>query len=178
MALTPCPEYRAIVAAVSASMLWLIAALVDIEMLQMVGLLLLVLSILWALTGLASDQDTGISGFLYWLCHSHLVSIIPVLQNLTADAVFWIIRVMEIPALRIENMIVLPAGKLSLEEACSGLRYFLAVLTLGSFYGYLNYVTFRARLFVLLVAAGAAVLAVVAGSDLECSGKDKIVIEM
>ncbi len=51
MALTPCPEYRAIVAVVLASMLWLVAALVDIEMLQTVGLVLLVLSIVWALLG-------------------------------------------------------------------------------------------------------------------------------
>ena len=51
VALTPCPEYREIVAVVSARMLWLIAALVDIEMLQTVGLLLLVLSILWVLLG-------------------------------------------------------------------------------------------------------------------------------
>ncbi len=159
VALTPCPEHRAILAVVSACMLWLIAALVDIEVLQAVGLLLLVLSILWALLG---SQVTRILVFpvIYigfaipiWFPLS------PILQDLTADAVFWIIRVMEIPALRIENMIVLPAGKLSIEEACSGLRYFLAALTLGSLYGYLNYVNFRARLFVLLVAAGAAVLA-------------------
>lgn len=159
LAITPCPEHRAILAIIVTSMLWMIAALVDIEALQTISLLLLVLSIIWALLG---TQVTKILVFpvLYisfaipiWFPLS------PVLQDLTADAVFWMIRVMEIPALRIENMIVLPAGKLSIEEACSGLRYFLAALTLGALYGYLNYVSFRARVFVLLVAAGAAVLA-------------------
>ena len=159
VALTPCPEYRAIVAVVSASMLWLIAALVDIEMLQTVALLLLVLSILWALLGSRVTKILVFPVFYIGFAIPIWFPLSPILQDLTADAVFWIIRVMEIPALRIENMIVLPAGKLSIEEACSGLRYFLAALTLGSLYGYLNYVTFRARLFVLLVAAGAAVLA-------------------
>lgn len=158
-AMTPCPEYRAVLAIIVTSMLWMIAALVDIEVLQTISLLLLVLSIIWALLG---TQVTKILVFpvLYisfaipiWFPLS------PILQDLTADAVFWMIRVMEIPALRIENMIVLPAGKLSIEEACSGLRYFLAALTLGALYGYLNYVSFRARVFVLLVAVGAAVLA-------------------
>ena len=53
---------------------------------------------------------------------------------------------MEIPALRIENMIVLPAGKLSIEEACSGLKYFLVAMTLATLYAYLNYETLRSRL--------------------------------
>ena len=50
-ALTPCPEYRALVAVVAASMLWMVSALVDVQMLQAVGLLLLVLAIVWAVLG-------------------------------------------------------------------------------------------------------------------------------
>ena len=61
--------------------------------------------------------------------------------------------------MREENLIILPAGKLSVEEACSGLRYLLAALTLGCLYAYLNYETLRARIVVVLVSAGAAVLA-------------------
>ena len=157
--LRPCPEYGAIVAVVLASMFWMMAILVDIEMLHPVGLLLLVLSIVWALLG---TQVTWILVFPIF----YIIFAIPVwlplsfmLQELTASSVFWLVRVAEIPAFRIENMIVLPSGKLAVEEACSGLRYFLAALTLGTLYAYLNYRTFYVRLFVVLISAVTAVLA-------------------
>ena len=159
VALTPCPEYRAIWAVLIANMLWVVAALVDIEMLQTVGLLLLVLSMMWALLGTRVMQVLVFPVLYIGFAIPIWFPLAPLLQELTADVVFWVIRLMEIPALRIENMIVLPAGKLSIEENCAGLRYLLAALTLGALYAYLNYVTFRARLIIVLVSAGAAVLA-------------------
>lgn len=158
-ALTPCPEYRAILAVLVASLLWMVAALVDIAMLQTVGLLLLVLSVVWAILGTRVAQILAFPVLYIGFAIPVWFPLSPILQELTADVVFWAIRLMDIPALRIENMIVLPAGKLSVEEACSGLRYFLAALTLGALFAYLNYVTFAARLTVVLVSAGAAVLA-------------------
>ena len=158
-ALTPCPEYGAILAIVFASMIWMLAALVDIEVLQTVGLLLLVLSIVWALLG---NQITKILVFpIFYISFALPVwfPLTPLLQELTADVVFWSIRVLEIPAFRVENIIVLPAGKLSVEESCAGLRYLMAALTLGVLYAYLNYTTFHSRLIVVLVSAGTAVLA-------------------
>ena len=159
MALTPCPEYRAILAVLAASMLWMVAALVDVEMLQTVGLLLLVLSMMWALLGTRVTQILVFPVLYIGFAIPIWFPLTPLLQELTADAVFWSIRVIEIPALRIENMIVLPAGKLSIEEACAGLRYLMAALTLGTLYAYLNYVTFHSRLMIVLVSAGTAVLA-------------------
>lgn len=158
MALMPCPEYRAMLAVVSASILWMVASLVDVQMLQATALLLLLLSIVWALLGSRVAQILLFPIVYLVFAIPVWFPLSPLLQEMTADAVFWIIRVMEIPALRIENMIVLPAGKLSIEEACSGLRYFLAALTLSTFYAYLNYATFSARLLVVMVFAGAAIL--------------------
>jgi exosortase A len=159
VALTPCPEYRAILAVLASSMLWLVAALVDIEVLQAVGLLLLVLCIMWVLLGTRVIQVLAFPVLFIGFAIPVWFPLSPILQELTADIVFWLIRLIEIPGLRIDNMIVLPAGRLSIEEACSGLRYFLAALTLGTLFAYLNYVTFRARLIVVMISAGAGVLA-------------------
>ncbi len=157
--LTPCPEYRAILAVIAAGMLWLVSALVDIEILQAVGLLLLVLAILWAVLGTRVIRVLAFPVLYIGFAIPVWFPLSPILQELTADVVFWLIRVLEIPALRIENMIVLPAGRLSIEEACSGLRYFVAALTLGTLFAYLNYATLRDRLIVVLISAGAGVLA-------------------
>ncbi len=157
--LVPCPEYKAIVAVALASILWMMASLVDIEMLQPVGLLLLVLSIVWASLGIGVTRVLAFPVLYIGFAIPVWAPLAPILQELTADAVFWMVRVIEVPALRIENMIVLPSGKLSIEEACAGLRYLMAALALGAFFAYLNYITFYSRLIVVLVAAGAAVLA-------------------
>lgn len=159
MVLTPCPEYRAILAVLGASMLWAVVVLVDVEMMQTVALLLLVLSMMWALLGTRVTQILVFPVLYISFSIPIWFPLTPLLQDLTADIVFWLIRVMEIPALRIENTIVLPSGKLSVSEACAGLRYLMAALSLGTLYAYLNYEAFLSRLTVVLVAAGIAVLA-------------------
>jgi len=70
-----------------------------------------------------------------------------------------------IPALRIRNMAVLPAGKLSIEEACSGLKYFLAAMIQAMLYACLNYETLRSKLVVVLVSAEAVVLLNISNDD-------------
>ena len=159
IALTPCPEYRAMLAIIVAGMVWMVAALVDIEILQVVGLLLMVLSVVWTLLGTKVTQILAFPVLYIGFAIPIWFPLAPLLQELTADIVFWAIRLIEMPALRIENMIVLPAGKLSIEEACAGMSYLLTALTLGALYGYLNYVRFSARLMILLVSSVAAILA-------------------
>ncbi len=156
--LTPCPEYKALVIVTIASMVWLVAALVDIAMLKAVALLLLLLSILWLVLGTRVTRILAFPVLFISFAIPVWFPLSPVLQELTADAVFWVIRIMEIPALRIENLITLPAGTLSVDEACGGLNYFLAAMTLSTLYAYLNYETLRSRLVVVLVAAIAALL--------------------
>jgi exosortase A len=159
LSIKPCPEYRALPAVLAASLLWTVAALVDVEMMQSVGLLLLVLAVVWVALGNKVTWALLFPILFIGFAIPIWFPLSPPLQNLTADAVFGVIRMLGIPALRQENVIVLPAGSLSIEEACSGLRYLLAALTLGTLYAYLNYAGFRARLVVVLVSAGAAVLA-------------------
>ena len=158
-ALTPCPHAWALLAVMAASLLWMLAALVDVQVLQTIGLLLLVLAIVWTVLGNRVTWALLFPILFIGFAIPIWFPLSPLLQDLTADAVFGVIRLLGVPALRQENVIVLPAGSLSIEEACSGLRYLLAALTLGTLYAYLNYKTFRARLVVVLIAAAAAVLA-------------------
>jgi exosortase A len=156
--LTPCPNTWALLAVAAASLLWMLAALADVQMLQTVGLLLVVLAVVWTVVGNRVTRALLFPILFIGFAIPVWFPLSPLLQDLTADAVFGTIRLLGIPALRQENLIVLPAGRLSIEEACSGLRYLLAALTLGTLYAYLNYKTFRARLIIVLISVGAAVL--------------------
>ena len=157
--LTPRPNYWALLAILTFSLGWMVAALVDVQVVQAVALLLLVLSIVWATLG---SQVTRLLLFpIVFIIFAIPVwfPLTTVLQDLTADVVFVVVRILKIPAFIQENMITLPAGVLSVEEACSGMRYFLAAMTLGSLYAYLNYQSIFSRLTVIAITAGAGVLA-------------------
>lgn len=156
--LQPRPTFKAIPAVIAASLFWGLASLLDIAVLQAAGLLLLLLSVVWAVVG-SQVMRVLLFPILYigfaipiWFPLS------PLLQQLTADSVFWVIRVLDVPAYRLDYTIVLPSGRLSIAEACSGLRYLLAALTLGTLYAYLNYSRLSSRLLVVLVFAVTAVL--------------------
>lgn len=155
----PCPDLRPMPLLVLAVMFWLLAALVDVVTAETLALFMIVFVAVWALLGACVMR-------LLWFPLGFLLFAIPVwfplsplLQNMTADVVFYFIRLFSVPAMRQDNMIVLASGALSIEEACSGLRYLMAALTLGSLYAWLNYRGWLARLTVVLVTAAAAVVA-------------------
>lgn len=156
--LTPCPQYRALLIVIAASTLWMVAALVDVEMLQAASFLILILAIVWSVLGNQVIQLLAFPILFIAFAIPIWFPLSPVLQNITADAVFGAIRLLHVPAFRQDNMIILPAGSLSIEEACSGLRYLLAALTLGTLYAYMNYSALRARLIVVIIAASSAIL--------------------
>ena len=157
--LTPCPSYAVLPLVFLTVLLWLTAVLVDVQMLQTVGLLGVLFTVIWALLGHQAMKVLAFPVLFIGFAIPVWFPLSPLLQNVTADVVFWFMRVIEVPAFRQENMISVPAGTFSVEEACSGLRYLLAALTLGSLYAYLNYVSLPGRIAVVLVAAGTALLA-------------------
>ena len=157
--LTPCPSLMALFAVAASSLLWLAATVVDVLMVQSAALLLLIMSVIWAALGNQVARQLLLPVFFIGFALPVWSPLSSFLQELTADVVFWITRGFSVPALRQEHLIILPRGQLSIEEACSGLRYLLAALTLGTLYAYLNYQRFWSRVLVVVIAALAAILA-------------------
>ena len=72
------------------------------------------------------------------------------LMNLTADFTVLALQLTGIPVFREGNTLTLPSGVWSVVEACSGVRYLIASLTLGIIYAYLTYrSTWRQILFII-----------------------------
>ena len=73
------------------------------------------------------------------------------LINITADFTVRAIEATGIPIYREGNNFTLPSGNWSVVEACSGVRYLISSVTLGSLYAYLTYRSpWRRDLFVLM----------------------------
>ncbi|MBE9568697.1 MAG: EpsI family protein [Proteobacteria bacterium] len=157
--INPCPTYLALPFVFGSVLLWLVAVLVDVEVVQALALLFVLVSVVWAMTGHQVMKVLAFPLLFIGFAIPIWFPLSPVLQEITADVVFWITRMAGIPAFRSDNLITVPGGAFSIEEACSGLRYLLAALTLGSLYAYLNYVSLAARFAVVAVVAGAALVA-------------------
>jgi exosortase A len=67
--------------------------------------------------------------------------LVPKLMDLTADVVVLAVRATGVPVYREGNHFVIPTGSWSVVAACSGIRYLIASMMVGSLYAYLSYRT-------------------------------------
>ena len=70
----------------------------------------------------------------------------PKLMEWTADVTVRALQITGIPVFREGQSFIIPSGKWSVVEACSGVRYLIASLVVGTLYAYLSYRTLLRRL--------------------------------
>lgn len=85
--------------------------------------------------------------------------LLPTMMDLTADFTVWALRLSGVPVYQEGLFFVVPNGRWSVVEACSGLRYLVASVMVGALYAYLNYRSLRRRLLFMVVALVVPVLA-------------------
>ena len=72
--------------------------------------------------------------------------LVPTMMQWTADFTVMALRLSGIPVYREGLQFVIPTGHWSVVDACSGIRYLVASLMVGSLFAYLNYRTVNRRL--------------------------------
>lgn len=155
----PASSLVGLVGLLGLSALWLVGALADVMVVQAAALVLMPLALASSVLGWSVTRYLVVPlGFLLFAVPLWSV-LSPALQSFTQEIVYAAVRALGVPALAREHVIVLPYGELAIEEACSGLRYLLAALTLSVLYAYLNYQSLGARLLVVAISAVAAVFA-------------------
>ncbi|NTV70727.1 MAG: exosortase A [Azonexaceae bacterium] len=85
--------------------------------------------------------------------------LLPRLMEWTADFTVLALRLSGIPVFREGQNFVIPSGNWSVVEACSGVRYLIASLTVGTLYAYLTYTSLTRRLTFILVSLLVPILA-------------------
>nr|MBP7574762.1 exosortase A [Rhodoferax sp.] len=85
--------------------------------------------------------------------------LLPQLMAWTADFTVLALRLSGIPVYREGLQFVIPSGNWSVVEACSGVRYLIASLTVGTLFAYLNYQSIRRRVLFVIVSLLVPVLA-------------------
>jgi exosortase A len=78
--------------------------------------------------------------------------LVPTLIDWTADVTVRAVAASGVPVYREGTHFVIPSGRWSVVEACSGIRYLIASLMLGSLYAWLVYRSARKRLLFIVAA--------------------------
>lgn len=83
----------------------------------------------------------------------------PWMVQWTADFTVTALRASGIPIYREGMQFVIPSGSWSVVEACSGVRYLMASVMVGSLFAYLNYTSTRRRVIFMAVAIAVPIVA-------------------
>ncbi len=78
--------------------------------------------------------------------------LLPLLIEKTADFTVLGLRLTGVPVYRAGNNFQIPSGAWSVVEACSGVRYLIASVTVGTLFAYLNYQSWRRRAVFVVVS--------------------------
>lgn len=151
-ALQPRPSWLAALMLLGAAGLWLAGDLVAVNAATQLALvLLLVLSVPTVLGWSVAWAMAFPLGFLLFAVPIGDF-MLPQLMEWTADFTVMALRVSGVPVYREGLQFIIPSGSWSVVEACSGIRYMIASVTVGSLFAYLSYQSLTKRLIFVGVA--------------------------
>jgi exosortase len=134
------------------SMVWYLAATINIEIINQLILLPIIFLFIWALFGWRPAYS--LLGPICFLVFAVPVwdYLTPLLVGLSSDVVTWLVGHTRIPAYINGSTINLPSGSLVIADGCSGLRYLIISLALVGYIIMSSITTLKDKLFVLLLA--------------------------
>ena len=157
--LRPEPTLWLILPLLAATIFWLMGELTAVNALtQFTFVLTLLLATVSALGFRISRQIAFPLGFLLFCVPAGDI-MTPMLMEWTAWFTVLALRATGIPAYQEGMQFVIPSGNWSVVEACSGIRYIIASVTVGTLFAYLNYVSLRRRLIFIGVSIVVPVIA-------------------
>lgn len=141
-----------LVGVATAGVAWLLGEVASVDAARHFGFVLLVACSVWAVLGTKMAKAIAFPLLFTILAVPVGEFMLPVLIEHTADFTVGALRLTGIPVYREGNNFVVPTGHWSVVEACSGLRYLIASVTLGLLYAHLSYRSLRRRLLFVLAS--------------------------
>lgn len=138
---------------------WLLGELTAVNALTQFALIATLVLAIMALLGTSVSKHIAFP--LAFLFFSVPVGdfMLPKLMEWTAAFTVLAVRSSGIPVYQEGLQFVIPSGNWSVVEACSGIRYIIASVTIGTLFAYLNYVSLRRRLIFIAVSIIVPVIA-------------------
>jgi len=149
--MVPRADYRPLIIFASLGFGWLLANLADVKVIQQFALVAMIPLLVWILLGwrVVSEIAFPLAFLLFSVPFGEFL--MPRLMDFTADFTVGMLTLTGMPVYREGNYFSIPSGDWSVVEACSGLRYLIASITLGSLFAYFNFKSpLRRTLFTIL----------------------------
>lgn len=137
--LAPSPDWLGFLAIAAAGLGWLVGAAAQVQVVQQYAMMAMLPAAVLALAGRRVALALAFPlGFLL-LAVPFGEAFLPRLMDWTADFTVAALKLTGIPVYREGTYFAIPSGQWSVVEACSGLRYLIASVTVGALYAYLTY---------------------------------------
>lgn len=138
--------WPALAAVAGCGLLWLAGRLGGVASLEQIAAVALIPSAVLLLSGPAVVRALAFPLVFVFFAVPIGDFLTPIMMDYTADATVTALRWSGVPVYREGLHFMVPTGRWSVVEACSGLRYLIASLALGVLYAYLQFRTLRYRL--------------------------------
>ena len=157
--LSPQPQPIGIFVVLFGGFLWLTGTLAAVSAASHAGLGLMIIGSF--VTVLGRQLSVALSFPLAFLLFGVPIGefLLPEMMDLTAKFTVFALRLSGIPVYQEGLQFVIPNGRWSVVEACSGIRYLIASLFVGSLYAYLNFTSTRKRILFMCAALIVPILA-------------------
>jgi len=145
------PSLLGICGGLVAGAAWLLGELASVDAVSQFAFVGMLVGFIWAVMGTAVVRTYAFPiGFLFFMVPIGEF-LFPTMMQWTADFIIWAVRASGVPVYAEGFLLVIPSGRWQVVEGCSGVRYLMASIVVGSLYAYLNYRSMQKRL--LFVAA-------------------------
>jgi len=153
VSLAPRPSFWILPVVPVLAFAWLLGQLTSTYVIQHFVLVAMIVSLIWGAIGTPAARVVGIPlGFLFFAVPMG-DSLIPWLQDFSAWFAIKLLDLTRVPALLEGRIITIPSGRWEVAEACSGIRFLLASLTMGFVYAAIVYRTWERRIVFLVASA-------------------------
>jgi exosortase A len=150
----PTPEFQPLVLLAGLSLVWLFSHIAGILVVEQYAFVMMAPMLVWILLGTEVAKALAFPLFFLLFAVPAGEILTPALMELTADVTVFMLGASGIPVYREGLFFSIPSGKWLVVEACSGLRYLIASVTLGCLFAYLAFSSLKKR--VLFIAASVA----------------------
>ena len=147
------PAWGVLLLLAGAGLGWLLGDLGEVNSLSQFAFICMLVLLVPCVAGLAATRVMLFPlGFFLVFTVPIGEFLLPQLMESTADFTVVALRMSGVPVYREGQLLVIPTGNWSVVEACSGIRYLIASLMVGSLYAYLNYKALWRRLVFVLIS--------------------------
>lgn len=141
------------------SLIWLLAAISNISELSQLVMVAIVIVAVISLLGREVSKCMAFPLFFLFFAVPMGEKLIEPLQDFTAIFVVSALKLTGIPVLLEGRYFSIPSGNFEVAKACSGIRYLMVTVSLGTVYAYLMYSSIKRRLIFIAISIVTPVIA-------------------